>query len=123
MSKDKRLRLTSPGAVLDLAARKHKVNLGLDPSPSQFLTRSITGHGTIGVVIKPTGSNREMAPIELRARVKSLVLKLEDCVLADSTRLNDMIYLVNDEKAESEIELTADPQGELFADENEDSET
>ncbi len=118
----RKLTLTAPGSVLDLGARKHKLNLGLDPSPRQFLTRSIGGRGTIGVVVRPVGGNKELAPIELRASVKSLVLKLEGCILADSTRLNDLIYLVNDEKAEVEIDLTADPQGELFeeADEIED---
>jgi len=114
----RKLSLTAPGSVLDLAARKHRVKLGLDPSPKGFLTRSMAGHGTIGVTIRPQGQNRQLAAIELRAQVKSLVLQLEGCVLADSTRLNDVIYLVNDEKAEVEIELTADPQGELFEDDN-----
>jgi hypothetical protein len=119
----KKLHLTAPGAVLDRAARKHRLSLSLDPSPRQFLSLSMGGRGKIGVVIRPRGEHRELAPIELLAQVKSLTLKLEGCVLADSTRLNDLDFLVNDDKAEVEIELMADPQGELFADEDADTET
>ena len=110
----KNLTLKAPGSVLDYGARKHKLNLDIDPSPKGFFSRSITTKGRITVTVRPGGENKGIEPIVLSAQVKSLVLKLEDVTLQDQERLKDIIFLVNDDKNVADVTFEADPQGELF---------
>ncbi len=117
----KKLSLKSPGSLLDYAARKHKLNVSVDPSQQQFLFRSITTKGRVSVVIKPGGENKSIPPIACTAKVKSLTLKLEDVVLADPQRLKDIIFLVNDTKNVGDFTFEADKDGELFHDEDEEA--
>ena len=113
----KKLTMKSPGSLLDYAARKHKLNMSVDPSQRQFLFRSIATKGRISVVVKPGGENKAIAPIAFTATVKSLTLKLEDVVLEDAQRLKDIIYLVNDAKNVGDFVFEADRDGSLFEDE------
>lgn len=117
MAKAKTLTMKSPGSLLDYAARKHKLNMSVDPSQRQFLFHSITTKGRISVVVKPGGENKSMAPISFTAKVKSLTLKLEDVLLEDPQRLGDIIYLVNDAKNVGDFVFEADRDVQLFEEE------
>lgn len=110
----KKLTLKVPGAVLQRAARKHTLDLFIDPSPKSFLSKSKVRKKPVLVRIIPQGENKAMAPIELKAHVKTCQIKFVDTILADTGRLGDLEYLVNDDKAEVEIVIEADPEGELF---------
>lgn len=112
----KKLTLKAPGAVLNRAAKKHTLDLYFDPSPKSFLSKSKVRKKAVLVRIIPQGENKAMAPIELKADVKTCQVRFVDTILADSTRLSDLEYLVNDDKAEVEIVIEADPEGELFED-------
>lgn len=114
MAKTKTLTMKSPGSLLDYAARKHKLNMSVDPSQQQFLFRSITTKGRISVVVKPGGENKSIPPIAFTAKVRSLTLKLEDVVLVDAQRLKDIIFLVNDTKNVGDFVFEADRDGGLF---------
>jgi hypothetical protein len=117
----KKLTFKTPGSLLDYAARKHKLNVRVDPSQQQFLLRSITTKGRISVVVKPGGENKPIQPITFTARVKSLTLKLEDVVLADAQRLKDIIFLVNDAQNTGDFTFEADKDGDLFQDQDEEA--
>ena len=110
----KKLTLKAPGSVLNRAARKHTLDLYVDPSPKSFLSKSKVRKKAVVVRITPKGENASMEPIKLKAQVKTSQIRFQDTILTDPARLADLEYLVNDDKAEVEIVIEADPEGELF---------
>ncbi|MEN6425190.1 MAG: hypothetical protein ABFE13_07495 [Phycisphaerales bacterium] len=110
----KKLTLKAPGSVLNRAARKHTLDLYVDPSPRSFLSKSKIRKKSVWVRITPKGGNEAMEPIELKAQVKTSQIRFQDTILTDPARLADLEYLVNDDKAEVEVVIEADSEGELF---------
>lgn len=106
----KELKLNAVGAVLNRAARKQKMELLIDPSEEQFLSRATAAQDRVGIIVR----SPNMAPIELSGIPIGCRLRLRDVKVKDTEMIGLLEFLINDDEAGAcRIELVYNPDDDL----------